>query len=64
MNADEVIAVGGEVLEASTAVLAEGGRLASVTNAARVRELGGTYWFVRPTPTIWPPSGGWWRKGA
>lgn len=40
--------VGGEALEASTAVLAEGGRLASVTDAARVRELGGTYWFVRP----------------
>ncbi|MGH9150988.1 MAG: zinc-binding dehydrogenase, partial [Acidimicrobiales bacterium] len=40
--------VGGEALVASTAVLADGGRLASVTDAARVRELGGTYWFVRP----------------
>lgn len=40
--------VGGDALEVSPALLAEGGRLASVTDAARVRELGGRYWFVRP----------------
>ncbi len=56
--------MGGEALEASTAVLAEGGRLASVTDAVRVRELGGTYWFVRPDAEGLARSGGWWRKGA
>ena len=40
--------VGGEALEVSPQLLGEGGRLASVTDAARVRELGGEYWFVRP----------------
>lgn len=40
--------VGGEALEVSPQLLREGGRLASVTDPARVRELGGTYWFVRP----------------
>jgi NADPH:quinone reductase-like Zn-dependent oxidoreductase len=40
--------VGGEALEASPDLLAEGGRLASVLNPSRVAELGGGYWFVRP----------------
>lgn len=40
--------VGGDALESSSQLLADGGRLASVTDAARVRELGGRYWFVRP----------------
>ncbi len=40
--------VGGEALDVSPQLLGEGGRLASVVDAARVRELGGRYWFVRP----------------
>lgn len=40
--------VGGEALELSPQMLGEGGRLASVVDASRVRELGGSYWFVRP----------------
>ena len=40
--------VGGAALNASPQLLAPGGRLASITDAARVRELGGRYWFVRP----------------
>jgi NADPH:quinone reductase-like Zn-dependent oxidoreductase len=40
--------VGGPALDASRGLLAPGGRLASITDAARVRELGGRYWFVRP----------------
>lgn len=42
--------VGGEALELSPQLLGEGGRLASVINPTRVRELGGRYWFVRPDP--------------
>ncbi len=41
--------IGGDALEASTAVLAPGGRLVSIIDAARVSELGGRYWFVRPS---------------
>jgi len=40
--------VGGEALEAWQTLLRDGGRLASVTDPVRVRELGGRYWFVRP----------------
>lgn len=40
--------VGGDALEVSPQLLREGGRLASVTDPSRVRELGGKYWFVRP----------------
>lgn len=40
--------VGGEALDVSPQLLREGGRLASVIDAVRVRELGGAYWFVRP----------------
>lgn len=40
--------VGGEALEVSAQVLKPSGRLASVTDAARVHELGGAYIFVRP----------------
>jgi NADPH:quinone reductase-like Zn-dependent oxidoreductase len=40
--------VGGDALEASPQLLAQGGRLASVRDPARVVELGGRYWFVRP----------------
>ncbi|MFP5369520.1 MAG: NADP-dependent oxidoreductase [Actinomycetes bacterium] len=40
--------VGGEALEVSPQLLAENGRLASVIDPARTRELGGRYWFVRP----------------
>ncbi len=40
--------VGGDALEASPGLLADGGRLASVIDAKRVSELGGQYWFVRP----------------
>lgn len=40
--------VGGEALDVSPQLLGEGGRLASVVDADRVRELGGSYWFVRP----------------
>ena len=40
--------VGGDSLETSPALLADGGRLASVIDAKRVVELGGQYWFVRP----------------
>lgn len=42
--------VGGEALEVSPRLLAGGGRLASVLDPARVHELGGYYWFVRPDP--------------
>ena len=40
--------VGGDALEVSPQLLADGGRLASVIDPARVQELGGAYWFVRP----------------
>jgi NADPH:quinone reductase-like Zn-dependent oxidoreductase len=40
--------VGGDTLDLSPNLLADGGRLASVTDPARTRELGGRYWFVRP----------------
>lgn len=40
--------VGGEALDVSPQVLADGGRVASVTDPVKVRELGGSYWFVRP----------------
>jgi NADPH:quinone reductase-like Zn-dependent oxidoreductase len=40
--------VGGEALDVSPQLLADGGRLASVIDPAKVRELGGGYWFVRP----------------
>src|SRR5438270_7227922 len=40
--------VGGDALEASSQLLAEGGRLASVRDPALVVALGGRYWFVRP----------------
>ena len=42
--------VGGEALDVSPQLLREGGRLASVIDPVRVRELGGAYWFVRPDP--------------
>ena len=40
--------VGGEALDVSPQLLAGGGRLASVIDPVKVRELGGGYWFVRP----------------
>jgi NADPH:quinone reductase-like Zn-dependent oxidoreductase len=40
--------VGGDTLEVSPSLLAGGGRLASVRDADRVKELGGRYVFVRP----------------
>lgn len=40
--------VGGDALAASPAMLAPGGRLASVIDPARTAEVGGRYWFVRP----------------
>ncbi len=40
--------VGGDALEVSPQLLRGGGRLASVIDPSRVRELGGKYWFVRP----------------
>ena len=40
--------VGGDALEVSPELLAPGGRLASVLDPGRVRELGGRYLFVRP----------------
>ena len=40
--------VGGETLEASPSMLASGGRLASVRDPDKVKELGGRYVFVRP----------------
>jgi NADPH:quinone reductase-like Zn-dependent oxidoreductase len=39
---------GGEALDVSPELMREGGRLVSVTNAVRVKELGGHYVFVRP----------------
>ncbi|NYI04944.1 NADP-dependent oxidoreductase [Allostreptomyces psammosilenae] len=39
--------IGGEALEVSPGLLAEGGRLASIVDG-RVKELGGAYVFVRP----------------
>jgi NADPH:quinone reductase-like Zn-dependent oxidoreductase len=40
--------VGGPALDASVELLMPGGRLVSVTDAARCKELGGRYHFVRP----------------
>ncbi len=40
--------VGGDALDASPQLLADGGRLASVIDPGKVRQLGGGYWFVRP----------------
>ncbi|HEX2193304.1 MAG TPA: NADP-dependent oxidoreductase [Acidimicrobiales bacterium] len=40
--------VGGEALDVSPALLAEGGRLTSVREPEKVKELGGRYVFVRP----------------
>ena len=40
--------VGGDTLEASPSLLAPGGRLASVRDPEKVKELGGRYVFVRP----------------
>ena len=40
--------VGGAALDASVELLKPGGRLVSVTDAARCKELGGRYHFVRP----------------
>ena len=40
--------VGGETLEVSPSLLAPGGRLASVRDPEKVKELGGRYVFVRP----------------
>lgn len=40
--------VGGEALEVSPSLLAPGGRLVSVRQADKVKELGGRYIFVRP----------------
>jgi NADPH:quinone reductase-like Zn-dependent oxidoreductase len=40
--------VGGAALDASPRLLRSGGRLVGVTDARRVRELGGRYVFVRP----------------
>jgi NADPH:quinone reductase-like Zn-dependent oxidoreductase len=40
--------VGGEALEVSPSLLAPGGRLASVREPDKVKELGGRYVFVRP----------------
>jgi len=40
--------VGGDVLAATPALLADGGRVASVVDAEGVKELGGIYVFVRP----------------
>lgn len=40
--------VGGDALEATPDVLADGGRIASVADAAGVATLGGRYVFVRP----------------
>jgi NADPH:quinone reductase-like Zn-dependent oxidoreductase len=40
--------VGGETLETSPSLLAQGGRLVSVRDPDRVKELGGRYVFVRP----------------
>lgn len=40
--------VGGPALDATTALLCSGGRLASIVDARRVAELGGRYVFVRP----------------
>ncbi len=40
--------VGGEALEVSPGLLAPGGRLASVREPEKVKELGGRYIFVRP----------------
>lgn len=41
---------GGDALEVSPQLLAPEGRLASIKDPARVKELGGAYWFVRPDP--------------
>jgi NADPH:quinone reductase-like Zn-dependent oxidoreductase len=43
--------VGGEALEATPQLLAEGGRVASVVDGAGVTKLGGRYVFVRPNAT-------------
>ena len=40
--------VGGEALDVSPQLLGEGGRWASVVDPAKVADLGGSYWFVRP----------------
>lgn len=40
--------VGGEALDVSPSLLAPGGRLGSIIDPAKVAELGGRYWFVRP----------------
>ncbi|HEU5045914.1 MAG TPA: NADP-dependent oxidoreductase [Nocardioidaceae bacterium] len=40
--------VGGEALEDAPKQVRDGGRIASIIDAATVRELGGTYVFVRP----------------
>lgn len=40
--------VGGDALAATPQLLAKGGRVASVTDAKTVKELGGSYVFVRP----------------
>ncbi len=40
--------VGDEALDVSPALMAPGGRIASVLKAKKVRELGGQYLFVRP----------------
>lgn len=42
--------VGGEAIEQTPQLLREGGRWASITDAARAAELGGNYVFVRPQP--------------
>ena len=40
--------IGGEALEVSPALLAAGGRVASVLDPGKARKLGAGYWFVRP----------------
>ena len=40
--------IGGEALEMSPELLAAGGRMASVLDPKKARELGAGYWFVRP----------------
>lgn len=48
-GADVVLdVIGGDALEATPHLLAEGGRLVSITDPATTSELGGRYVFVRP----------------
>ena len=40
--------IGGEALDATPKLLADGGRVASIIDAEAVQELGGRYVFVHP----------------